>query len=136
MLLLTVHVLVDFPLMVRHGNIVQEGTVYEDVVQLLPAYSSTVDMEVDTPGRWFYHCHVNDHVEAGMVATYTVLNETCTECVGWNTAETVDDEQELDDPMDVLHDQSTWVIVAVSIVVNWLTVGLVWLMVKQCRCCW
>merc|ERR1712113_1201203 len=56
-----------------HGNIIKtDNAVYEDVVQLMPAFTTTVDMFADNPGTWFYHCHVNDHVEAGMIATYSV----------------------------------------------------------------
>merc|ERR1712154_456251 len=43
---------------------------------MMPAITQTMDMVPDKPGEWFYHCHVNDHLHAGMVATYTVLNET------------------------------------------------------------
>src|SRR5215208_8508894 len=30
------------------------------------------DMVLDDPGIWFYHCHVNDHIDAGMTARYLV----------------------------------------------------------------
>ena len=30
------------------------------------------DMVADNPGTWMYHCHVNDHIAAGMMAIYTV----------------------------------------------------------------
>lgn len=43
-----------------------------DVVELLPASMKTLDMVVDNPGTWMYHCHVNDHIAAGMTALYTV----------------------------------------------------------------
>jgi len=31
-----------------------------------------LDMQPDNPGTWLYHCHVNDHIDAGMAALYTV----------------------------------------------------------------
>ena len=43
-----------------------------DVVDLLPASMKTLDMKVDNPGLWMYHCHVNDHIAAGMTALYRV----------------------------------------------------------------
>jgi len=43
-----------------------------DVVELLPASMKTLDMVVNNPGTWMYHCHVNDHIAAGMTALYTV----------------------------------------------------------------
>ncbi|MCC7136386.1 MAG: multicopper oxidase domain-containing protein, partial [Nitrosomonas sp.] len=26
----------------------------------------------DVKGEWMYHCHVNDHISAGMMTMYTV----------------------------------------------------------------
>eukprot|EP00484_Ammonia_sp_Unknown_P022601 CAMPEP_0197024124 /NCGR_PEP_ID=MMETSP1384-20130603/4759_1 /TAXON_ID=29189 /ORGANISM="Ammonia sp." /LENGTH=487 /DNA_ID=CAMNT_0042452465 /DNA_START=74 /DNA_END=1537 /DNA_ORIENTATION=- len=119
-----------------HGNIIRKDAfVYEDVVQLMPAYTTTVDMIADNAGQWFYHCHVNDHVEAGMIATYTVLNETCTDCIG--DAYVYDDEgDELVDAntsfSGVLADASTWIIVLASFLAN----AVIFLLVSViCRVC-
>ena len=43
-----------------------------DVVNILPATQLTIDGTMDNPGTWLYHCHVNHHIHAGMVAMYTV----------------------------------------------------------------
>jgi FtsP/CotA-like multicopper oxidase with cupredoxin domain len=43
-----------------------------DVMQLMPAATRTLDMRPDSPGTWMYHCHVNDHITAGMMVTYRV----------------------------------------------------------------
>jgi hypothetical protein len=32
----------------------------------------TVDMVSENPGTWMFHCHIDDHVEAGMSALYQV----------------------------------------------------------------
>jgi uncharacterized cupredoxin-like copper-binding protein len=55
-----------------HGNLVSENGQTTDVIELLPASMKTVDMVPDSPGTWAYHCHVVDHMEAGMMAKYTV----------------------------------------------------------------
>ncbi len=55
-----------------HGNTVLTGGMRADVVSLLPAEMLTADMVPDDVGTWFFHCHVNDHITAGMMATYTV----------------------------------------------------------------
>lgn len=59
-----------------HGNTVISGRAgygqRTDVVELLPASMKTVTMRPDNPGVWMYHCHVNDHIDAGMMALYTV----------------------------------------------------------------
>jgi hephaestin len=43
-----------------------------DMVALLPASMVTFDMVADNPGVWLYHCHVNDHIKAGMLARFEV----------------------------------------------------------------
>lgn len=44
-----------------------------DVVELLPASMVTADMNVDNPGEWMYHCHVFDHINAGMMTSYQIM---------------------------------------------------------------
>src|SRR3954470_17271743 len=55
-----------------HGNTVVANGMREDVVQLLPASMLTADMQPDNVGTWLFHCHVNDHIAAGMMSLYTV----------------------------------------------------------------
>jgi FtsP/CotA-like multicopper oxidase with cupredoxin domain len=55
-----------------HGNVVTQAGQHTDVVSLSPAQMETVDMVPDNPGLWLYHCHVADHMHAGMVAMYRV----------------------------------------------------------------
>jgi FtsP/CotA-like multicopper oxidase with cupredoxin domain len=55
-----------------HGQTVLEGGKRTDVVELLPASMKTVDMIADNPGQWLYHCHVADHVKAGMSTWWRV----------------------------------------------------------------
>jgi manganese oxidase len=54
-----------------HGNTVTTP-MRNDVVSLLPATMVTADMQPDDPGTWLFHCHVADHVTAGMQALYDV----------------------------------------------------------------
>ena len=56
-----------------HGNTLLSAGQRIDVLNLLPATHVTVDMKPDNPGTWMYHCHVNDHFEAGMMGRYTVM---------------------------------------------------------------
>eukprot|EP00481_Brizalina_sp_1-RS-2013_P000658 TRINITY_DN1672_c0_g1_i1.p1 TRINITY_DN1672_c0_g1~~TRINITY_DN1672_c0_g1_i1.p1 ORF type:complete len:103 (+),score=11.35 TRINITY_DN1672_c0_g1_i1:193-501(+) len=56
-----------------HGNIVVDSLGDNtDTVVLIPGTTYTVTMDCDDPGLWLYHCHVHDHIDAGMVATYLV----------------------------------------------------------------
>ena len=34
----------------------------------------TADMVPDDPGTWLFHCHVNDHISAGMLVRYRITN--------------------------------------------------------------
>jgi len=56
-----------------HGNTVIANGMRTDTVSLLPATMVTADMVPDDPGIWGFHCHVSDHIIAGMLARYQVL---------------------------------------------------------------
>jgi hephaestin len=56
-----------------HGNTVVANGMRTDVTTLLPAQMVTADMTPDNPGIWLFHCHVNDHIAAGMLSRYQVL---------------------------------------------------------------
>lgn len=54
--------------------ILKQTEVYRaDVFDLFPGTFQTVEMIPQNPGVWLLHCHVTDHIHAGMEATYTVL---------------------------------------------------------------
>jgi len=55
-----------------HGNTVVLNGMRTDVATLLPMSMLVADMVPDAVGTWFYHCHVNDHITAGMLARYRV----------------------------------------------------------------
>jgi FtsP/CotA-like multicopper oxidase with cupredoxin domain len=57
-----------------HGNTVLINGMRTDVAELLPMSMKIADMVPDDPGTWLFHCHVNDHILAGMQATYTVTS--------------------------------------------------------------
>jgi len=56
-----------------HGNTVLSRGTRRDTIGLLPMGTETVDMVPDAPGLWMFHCHIDDHMEAGMMARYEVL---------------------------------------------------------------
>uniref|UniRef100_A0A3Q2PTM2 ferroxidase n=1 Tax=Fundulus heteroclitus TaxID=8078 RepID=A0A3Q2PTM2_FUNHE len=43
-----------------------------DVFDLFPGTFQTVEMVAANPGTWLLHCHVSDHIHAGMETTYTI----------------------------------------------------------------
>jgi FtsP/CotA-like multicopper oxidase with cupredoxin domain len=55
-----------------HGNVLNLGGHHTDAIQLLPRAMVTADMTADNTGTWLFHCHVTDHIHAGMVALYHV----------------------------------------------------------------
>ncbi len=55
-----------------HGNVVTSNHMRTDVGTLLPMGMMVADMMPDNPGKWFFHCHVANHLRMGMQATYTV----------------------------------------------------------------
>ena len=56
-----------------HGQTVLNSGKRTDVVELLPGSMVTVDMIARTPGNWLYHCHVADHITAGMNTRWRVV---------------------------------------------------------------
>ena len=56
-----------------HGNTVLSHGTRRDTLFLLPLGTETADMVADAPGLWLFHCHLDDHMEAGMMARYEVL---------------------------------------------------------------
>lgn len=55
-----------------HGQTVLLMGSRTDMVELLPGSMKIVDMVPDDPGTWLLHCHVDDHIIAGMLALFTV----------------------------------------------------------------
>ncbi|SEG25569.1 hephaestin [Bryocella elongata] len=55
-----------------HGNTVLVNGQRTDVLWIGAAQMITADMVPDAPGIWLYHCHISDHMLAGMVARYQV----------------------------------------------------------------
>jgi FtsP/CotA-like multicopper oxidase with cupredoxin domain len=55
-----------------HGNTGTWAGMRTDMIELLPASMKVFDMTTDADGTWLFHCHVNDHIDAGMLALYTV----------------------------------------------------------------
>jgi FtsP/CotA-like multicopper oxidase with cupredoxin domain len=63
-----------------HGKTVMHHGRSEDVIPLLPGQTETVDMLADNPGTWMFQCHVADHLEAGMMATYRIQPTNARSC--------------------------------------------------------
>jgi manganese oxidase len=63
-----------------HGETVSDKNRNADVIELQPGSMVTVDMRAENPGTWLFHCHVSDHMEAGMMATYTIYQPPTRPC--------------------------------------------------------
>ncbi|XP_028817452.1 hephaestin-like protein 1 isoform X3 [Denticeps clupeoides] len=46
-----------------------------DVFDLFPGTFQTVSMTAGNPGTWLLHCHVSDHVHAGMETTFVIFTK-------------------------------------------------------------
>ncbi|MDL1866621.1 copper oxidase [Betaproteobacteria bacterium PRO4] len=55
-----------------HGQTVLDHGRRTDVVELMPASMISVDMTPRSPGNWLFHCHVSDHMMAGMATRWLV----------------------------------------------------------------
>lgn len=57
-----------------HGNTVLVDGQRTDVISVVSAQMVTADMVPQNPGIWLYHCHISDHMLAGMDARYEVTD--------------------------------------------------------------
>jgi FtsP/CotA-like multicopper oxidase with cupredoxin domain len=55
-----------------HGATATVMGMRTDVASLLPGTMVVADMRPDEPGTWLFHCHVNDHIAAGMASLFRV----------------------------------------------------------------
>ncbi|CAM9203945.1 unnamed protein product [Phaeothamnion confervicola] len=63
---------VDLHTLHWHGETVVHDGHRVDTIQLMPAISQVAYMDPDQEGTFLVHCHVNDHIIAGMLARYSV----------------------------------------------------------------
>jgi manganese oxidase len=56
-----------------HGNVVTVDKHRTDILSLAPAQFLVADMVPDNVGIWMFHCHLSDHMKAGMMTDYEVL---------------------------------------------------------------
>jgi len=63
-----------------HGQTLTDGRRNLDVVELLPASTTAVDMLANNVGTWLFHCQVADHMEAGMMAEFTIYEPSTRPC--------------------------------------------------------
>ncbi|XP_069825746.1 ferroxidase HEPHL1 isoform X1 [Dendropsophus ebraccatus] len=47
-----------------------------DVFDLFPGTFQTIELVAGNPGTWLLHCHVSDHIHAGMETTFTVKKKS------------------------------------------------------------
>jgi hypothetical protein len=56
-----------------HGQTVISHHMRTDMVELGPMMMAVADMVPDSVGIWLFHCHVNEHLQNGMQALFTVV---------------------------------------------------------------
>ena len=58
-----------------HGNtVLVDGKRYDGWID--SGLSLSADMHATNKGKWLFHCHVNDHLQAGMTSLYEVSTGT------------------------------------------------------------
>jgi Multicopper oxidase len=71
-----------------HGKVVTYGNRHTDVIELLPGSMAVADMVADNPGTWLFHCHVAEHMESGMMATYAIYQpQQCSSPIQFESAD-------------------------------------------------
>jgi manganese oxidase len=55
-----------------HGNVATINHMRTDIASVMSMGMVVADMIPDNPGKWLFHCHVANHMRAGMSAMYVV----------------------------------------------------------------
>ncbi|EFJ43937.1 hypothetical protein VOLCADRAFT_95860 [Volvox carteri f. nagariensis] len=58
-----------------HGHTVEVNGHHMDEFTGIPGATYSADMKLDEPGIWMLHCHVDLHMDGGMVTLYTVQGD-------------------------------------------------------------
>ena len=58
-----------------HGNTLLRQQARLDTAEIFPATTQVLDMQADDVGTWMFHCHVADHMTAGMMTRYVVTDD-------------------------------------------------------------
>ena len=62
-------------LVLAHNGEPNSNLVWKDTVLLPVGTETDILLELSNPGRWMAHCHIAEHLEAGMKMTMTVTGE-------------------------------------------------------------
>lgn len=62
----------EFHVFHLHGHRWLSQGAYVDTMLLGPSMATSFDFVADNPGKWLYHCHVNDHMMGGMAGLFVV----------------------------------------------------------------
>jgi FtsP/CotA-like multicopper oxidase with cupredoxin domain len=66
-----------------HGNTVTQNGIRTDEYKLQPGGVVSTDMVPDSPGQWFYHCHLNVHFQSGMAGKLPMRQHNTQRKVPW-----------------------------------------------------
>ena len=60
-------------LVLAQNGVPSENLVWKDTFLLPVGWTADLLVEMSNPGRWMLHCHIAEHLEAGMHTVFTVL---------------------------------------------------------------
>jgi suppressor of ftsI len=59
-------------LVLAQNGVPSENLVWKDTFMLPVGWTADLLIEMSNPGRWMLHCHISEHLEAGMHTVFTV----------------------------------------------------------------
>ena len=63
-------------LVIEENGVKNENLVWKDTVFVPTGTTTDIILDASNPGIWMVHCHISEHLEAGMMSTFTVGNKT------------------------------------------------------------
>jgi FtsP/CotA-like multicopper oxidase with cupredoxin domain len=60
-------------LVLAHNDVPNRNLVWKDTVLIPVGGTTDLLVEMSNPGKWMIHCHIAEHLEAGMMGVFTVV---------------------------------------------------------------
>ncbi|KAG2457280.1 HEPHL protein, partial [Polypterus senegalus] len=93
-----------------------------DVYDLFPGTFQTIELMAGNPGTWLLHCHVNDHIHAGMETVFTVLNRGAVQEMTVDFFGKELDKQQAKDALISLFIVGLLLLIGLCMVLGWISI--------------
>jgi FtsP/CotA-like multicopper oxidase with cupredoxin domain len=63
-------------IVLERNGVPTDNKVWKDTTLVLPGETISILVEMTNPGAWMTHCHIAEHLHAGMMLGFTVADKS------------------------------------------------------------